>query len=42
MDLYSDDSGPGKGYKDLLERSDIQAVIIGLVIHDLGFQGGSD
>jgi len=32
VDLYSDDSGSGKGYKDLLERSDIHAVIIALPI----------
>ncbi|EON69762.1 hypothetical protein W97_09025 [Coniosporium apollinis CBS 100218] len=31
-DLYSDDSGEGKSYSDLLARSDIQAVIIGLPI----------
>ncbi len=28
VDLYSDDSGAGKGYRDLLSRPDIQAVII--------------
>lgn len=28
LELYSDDSGPGKGCSDLLKRSDIQAVII--------------
>ncbi|MCJ1321368.1 hypothetical protein MMC15_006712 [Xylographa vitiligo] len=32
VDLYSDDSGSGKGYKDLLGRSDIHAVIIALPI----------
>ncbi|MCJ1288735.1 hypothetical protein MMC34_000264 [Xylographa carneopallida] len=32
VDLYSDDSGSGKGYKDLLERPDIHAVIIALPI----------
>lgn len=26
--IYSEDSGPGKGYQDLLARSDIHAVII--------------
>ena len=31
VDLYSDDSGSGKGYKDLLQRSDIHAVIIASV-----------
>ncbi|KAJ5488702.1 hypothetical protein N7539_003592 [Penicillium diatomitis] len=31
-DLYSDDSGHGKTYEDLLARSDIGAVIIGLPI----------
>ncbi|EPS32813.1 hypothetical protein PDE_07773 [Penicillium oxalicum 114-2] len=31
-DLYSDDSGSGKSYEDLLARSDISAVIIGLPI----------
>lgn len=28
VDLYSDDSGEGKSYKDLLKRTDIHAVII--------------
>jgi len=28
VDLYSDDSGSGKSYADLLARSDVQAVII--------------
>lgn len=28
IDLYSNDSGPGKGFHDLLNRTDIQAVII--------------
>ena len=32
VDLYSDDSGPGKTLDDLLARSDIQAVIIALPI----------
>ncbi|MCJ1333037.1 hypothetical protein MMC10_009731 [Thelotrema lepadinum] len=32
VDLYSDDSGDGKGYKDLLSRDDIHAVIIALPI----------
>ncbi|KAJ5102123.1 hypothetical protein NUU61_004345 [Penicillium alfredii] len=32
VDLYSDDSGAGKSYADLLARSDIGAVIIGLPI----------
>ncbi|CEJ58231.1 Putative Oxidoreductase family, NAD-binding Rossmann fold protein [Penicillium brasilianum] len=32
VDLYSDDSGTGKSYDDLLARSDIGAVIIGLPI----------
>ncbi|MCJ1357227.1 MAG: hypothetical protein MMC33_007223 [Icmadophila ericetorum] len=32
VDLYSEDSGEGKGYIDLLKRSDIQAVIIALPI----------
>jgi predicted dehydrogenase len=31
-DLYSADSGPGKGYADLLARDDIQAVILALAI----------
>jgi predicted dehydrogenase len=32
VDLYSDDSGSGKTYNDLLQRSDILAVIIALPI----------
>ena len=32
LDLYSDDSGPGKSLDDLLQRRDIQAVIIALPI----------
>jgi len=32
VDLYSDDSGSGKGLDDLLRRSDINAVIIALPI----------
>lgn len=32
VDLYSDESGPGKSLDDLLARSDIQAVIIALPI----------
>ena len=28
VDLYSDDSGAGKSYEDLLKREDIHAVII--------------
>lgn len=28
VDLYSDDSGPGKTYADLLKREDIGAVIL--------------
>ncbi|OJJ88505.1 Gfo/Idh/MocA family protein [Aspergillus glaucus CBS 516.65] len=32
VDIYSDDSGPGKGYKDLLARDDIMAVTIALPI----------
>ena len=32
IDLYSEDAGTGKGYKDLLQRTDIQAVIIALPI----------
>ncbi|KAJ5611018.1 Oxidoreductase N-terminal [Penicillium lagena] len=32
VDLYSEDSGPGKSYADLLARADIEAVIIGLPI----------
>lgn len=28
VSIYSEDSGPGKGYPDLLKRSDIHAVII--------------
>ncbi|KAF6839029.1 oxidoreductase nad-binding rossmann fold protein [Colletotrichum plurivorum] len=31
-ELYSDDSGPGKSYADLLARDDIQAVILALPI----------
>ncbi len=31
VDLYSDDSGSGKSYADLLARSDIQAVIIAYI-----------
>jgi len=31
IDLYSDDSGSGKSYTDLLARSDIQAVIIAYI-----------
>jgi len=37
VDLYSDDSEPGKGYQDLLERADIQAVIIALVQWNLDY-----
>jgi predicted dehydrogenase len=32
VDVYSDDSGPGKGLEDLLERKDIQAVDVVLPI----------
>ncbi|KAI9668085.1 MAG: hypothetical protein M1821_000905 [Bathelium mastoideum] len=32
VDLYSEDAGTGKGYKDLLQRPDVQAVIIALPI----------
>jgi predicted dehydrogenase len=32
VDLYSDDSGPGKSLDDLLARSDIHAVIIAIPI----------
>ncbi|EAW19206.1 Gfo/Idh/MocA family protein [Aspergillus fischeri NRRL 181] len=32
VDLYSEDSGPGKGYADLLAREDIAAVLIALPI----------
>ena len=32
VDLYSDDSGPGKSLDDLLARSDIHAVILALPI----------
>ncbi|GIC85761.1 uncharacterized protein Aud_001599 [Aspergillus udagawae] len=32
VDLYSEDSGPGKGYADLLAREDIAAVVIALPI----------
>jgi predicted dehydrogenase len=32
VDIYSDDSGPGKSLDDLLARSDIKAVIIALPI----------
>ncbi|BCR90475.1 Gfo/Idh/MocA family protein [Aspergillus chevalieri] len=32
VDIYSDDSGPGKGYTDLLARDDIMAVTIALPI----------
>jgi predicted dehydrogenase len=32
VDVYSEDSGSGKTYHDLLERSDIHAVIIALPI----------
>ncbi|EAL93936.1 oxidoreductase family, NAD-binding Rossmann fold protein [Aspergillus fumigatus A1163] len=31
VDLYSEDSGPGKGYADLLARDDIAAVVIACV-----------
>lgn len=31
VDVYSDDSGSGKGYKDLLARDDIMAVTIAYV-----------
>ena len=31
VDLYSDDSGEGKGYKDVLARDDVHAVIIAYV-----------
>lgn len=31
VDIYSDDSGPGKGYEDLLARDDIMAVTIAYV-----------
>jgi len=33
VDIYSDDSGPGKGYKDLLARDDIMAVTIAYACH---------
>ncbi|KAL3478658.1 hypothetical protein BJX99DRAFT_256306 [Aspergillus californicus] len=32
VDLYSDDSGEGKGYDDLLKRGDVQAVVLVLPI----------
>ncbi|EAW14492.1 Gfo/Idh/MocA family protein [Aspergillus clavatus NRRL 1] len=32
VELYSEDSGPGKGYADLLARQDIAAVVIALPI----------
>lgn len=32
VDLYSEDSGAGKSYDDLLNRSDIGAVIIAYVV----------
>ncbi|KAL4903159.1 hypothetical protein BDW74DRAFT_156745 [Aspergillus multicolor] len=32
VDLYSDDSGAGKSYKDLLAREDIKAVVLALPI----------
>jgi predicted dehydrogenase len=32
IDAYSDDSGVGKTYKDLLARSDVQAIVIALPI----------
>lgn len=32
MALYSDDSGTGKSYADLLARNDIHAVIVALPI----------
>jgi predicted dehydrogenase len=32
VDLYSDDSGSGKSYHDLLQRTDIHAVILALPI----------
>ncbi|KAH7026048.1 oxidoreductase [Microdochium trichocladiopsis] len=35
VDLYSSDSGPGKGYDDLLKRSDIVGVILALPIPDM-------
>jgi len=34
VDLYSEDSGSGKGLTEVLQRSDIQAVIIAFVIHN--------
>lgn len=33
VDIYSDDSGLGKGYRDLLARDDIMAVTIAYVCH---------
>ncbi|KXJ90840.1 oxidoreductase family protein [Microdochium bolleyi] len=35
VDLYSSDSGEGKGYDDLLKRSDIVGVILALPIPDM-------
>ncbi|PYI02765.1 NAD-binding Rossmann fold oxidoreductase family protein [Aspergillus sclerotiicarbonarius CBS 121057] len=32
LDIYSEDSGPGKRYEDLLAREDVQAVVIALPI----------
>ena len=32
VDLYSEDAGTGKGYENLLKRSDVQAVIVALPI----------
>lgn len=34
VDLYSEDSGPGKSFKDVLSRSDIVGVIIALPIRN--------
>lgn len=32
VDIFSEDSGPGKSFNDLLKRADIQAVIIACVV----------
>lgn len=35
VDLYSDDSGAGKSYANLLARPDIGALVIGYVLQPL-------
>ena len=35
VDIYSEDSGSGKGFNDLLKRDDIQAVIIACVVSNV-------